>query len=149
MGTSQGVPRGHRSLPATNTPAELYTYLAQRYELPGIFYIEAWPILEPQIIITDPDAAAQVLTVLPYPKHQRFEIFLRPFTGPNNIAASNGERWKFNHRMVSSGFTQTYIKQMIGMIAGEAKVFHDRLHDLAKTGDPSVLKRRQQKPYST
>lgn len=125
--------------PPLTHPQNFYTYLSQRHNLPGIFYIDAWPILEPQIIITDADAAAQVLTVTPYPKHRRIEIFLRPFTGPNSIAASNGERWKYNHRMVGSGFTQTYIKQMIGLIADEAQVFHDRLHDLAIAGEPFCL----------
>ena len=38
--------------------------------------------------------------------------------------------------MVGSGFTQTYIKQMVDMIAEQALVFHGRLRDLATTAEP-------------
>lgn len=118
--------------PATH-PQHFYTYMAQKYALPGIFYVDCWPYADHQMVITDPDAAMQVLTKTPYPKHGQIEKFLRPFTGPHSIAASNGERWKMNHRMVGSGFTPTYIKPMMGMIVEHVLVFHDTLRRFAES----------------
>ncbi|KAG7142516.1 Cytochrome monooxygenase aflN like protein [Verticillium longisporum] len=118
--------------PANTHPQHFYTYMSHKFALPGIFYIDTWPFMEPQMVITDPDAAMQVLSVSSYPKHPTIENFLRPFTGKDSIAASNGERWKANHRMVGSGFTPTYVKPMLGMIAEQVLVFHARLRALAR-----------------
>lgn len=109
--------------------------MAQKYNLGGIFYVDMWPFVESQVIITDPDAAQLVLTTNPYPKHPTIEQFLRPFTGKDSIAASNGERWKYNHRMVGSGFTPTYVKPMAGMIAEQVLIFHERLRGFSESGE--------------
>ncbi|KAJ6444145.1 cytochrome p450 [Purpureocillium lavendulum] len=121
--------------PPNTHPQHMYTYMAQKYNLPGIFYVDCWPFADHQMVITDPDAAMQVLTKNPYPKHRQIEKFLRPFTGKDSIAASNGERWKMNHRMVGSGFTPTYIKPMMGMIVDHVLVFHDTLRKFAESGE--------------
>ncbi|TDZ40133.1 putative sterigmatocystin biosynthesis P450 monooxygenase stcS [Colletotrichum trifolii] len=123
-------------LPPFTHPQHVYTYLAQKYNMPGIFYVDMWPFVESQVVITDPDAAQLVLTTNPYPIHPTIEKFLRPFTGPDSIAASNGERWKYNHRMVGSGFTPTYVKPMSGMIAVQVLIFHERLKGFAESGEP-------------
>ncbi|KAI8242331.1 putative sterigmatocystin biosynthesis P450 monooxygenase stcS [Colletotrichum sp. SAR 10_96] len=119
-------------LPLFTHPQHVYTYMAQKYNLGGIFYIDMWPFFDSQVVITDPDAAQLVLTTTPYPKHPSIEKFLRPFTGVDSIAASNGERWKYNHRMVGSGFTPTYVKPMAGMIAEQVLIFHERLRAFAE-----------------
>ncbi|KND87698.1 putative sterigmatocystin biosynthesis P450 monooxygenase [Tolypocladium ophioglossoides CBS 100239] len=117
--------------PPGTHPQHFYTYMSQKYALPGIFYVDCWPFADHQMVVTDPDAAMQILTKTPYPKHKQVEKLLRPFTGPDSIAASNGERWKMNHRMVGSGFTPTHIKPMMGMIVEHVLVFHDTLRKLA------------------
>ncbi|KAF6815218.1 cytochrome p450 [Colletotrichum sojae] len=122
-------------LPPFTHPQHVYTYMAQKYNLGGIFYVDMWPFVESQMVITDPDAAQLVLTTTPYPKHPTIEKFLRPFTGPDSIAASNGDRWRYNHRMVGSGFTPTHVKPMAGMIAEQVLVFHERLCKLAAAGE--------------
>lgn len=102
--------------------------------MPGIFYIDCWPYADPQMIITDPDAALQILIKNPYPKHEQVEKFLRPFTGPDSIAASNGERWKTNHRILGSGFTPAQVKHMMSSIADNVLIFHGTLQRLARDG---------------
>ncbi|KAK1702346.1 cytochrome P450 [Colletotrichum lupini] len=123
------------TLPLFTHPQHIYTIMAQKYNLGGIFYVDMWPFVESQVIITDPDAAQLVLTTNPYPKHPTIEQFLRPFTGKDSIAASNGDRWKYNHRMVGSGFTPTYVKPMAGMIAEQVLIFHERLRAFAAKGE--------------
>ncbi|GJN81197.1 hypothetical protein PLIIFM63780_004729 [Purpureocillium lilacinum] len=131
--------------PPNTHPQHMYTYMAQKYNLPGIFYVDCWPFADHQMVITDPDAAMQVLTKNPYPKHRQIEKFLRPFTGKDSIAASNGDRWKMNHRMVGSGFTPTYIKPMMGMIADHVLVFHDTLRMFAESGEPFSMEEESAK----
>lgn len=133
------------AFPPGTHPQYFYTYLAQKYSLPGIFYIDLWPLAVPQIVITDPEAVTNVLTVNPFPKHPQIEMFLRPFTGHDSIAASNGERWKTNHRMVGAGFTTSYIKPMVGMIAEQGVTFHERLRSLAAKNEPFNLEEETSK----
>jgi cytochrome P450 len=121
--------------PPLTHPQHFYTYMSHKYNLPGIFYVDCWPFFDSQMIVTDPEAARQVLTVSAFPKHPTIERFLRPFTGPDSIAASNGDRWRYNHRMVGSGFTPMYVKPMVGMISEQLLVFHDKLHGLAEDGE--------------
>ncbi|KAK1968303.1 cytochrome P450 [Colletotrichum sublineola] len=123
------------TLPPFTHPQHIYTIMAQKYGLGGIFYIDMWPFFDSQVVITDPDAAQLVLTTTPYPKHPAIERFLRPFTGRDSIAASNGERWRYNHRMVGSGFAPAHVKPMAGMIAEQVLIFRERLRSLAEAGD--------------
>lgn len=125
-------PANKLRLPPFTHPQHTYTLINQTYNLGGIYYVDMWPFYESQMVITDPDAAQLVLTTDPYPKHPSTERFLRPFTGPDSIAASNGERWKYNHRMVGSGFNPTYVKPMAGMISDQVLIFHERLRAFAE-----------------
>lgn len=133
------------AFPPGTHPQYFYTYLANKYALPGIFYIDLWPLAVPQIVITDPDLAMEILTVNPFPKHPQIETFLRPFTGRGSIAASNGERWKYNHRMVGGGFTASHIKSMLDMISSEGLTLHDRFKALADAGESFNLEEETSK----
>ncbi|VUC32684.1 unnamed protein product [Clonostachys rosea] len=134
-----------QAFPPGTHPQYFYTYLAHKYKLPGIFYIDLWPLAVPQIVITDPDIAMQILTVNPFPKHPQIEVFLQPFTGKGSIAASNGDRWKYNHRMVGGGFTASHIKSMINMISEEGFTFHNRFKEMAERGDAIALEEETSK----
>lgn len=133
------------TFPPNTHPQYFYTYLAQKYDLGGIYYIDLWPLAVPQIVVVDPDAALSILTSNAFPKHPQIETFLRPFTGRGSIAASNGDRWKYNHRMVGGGFTASHIKSMLGMIAEEGLIFHERLKGMAESGEPIGLEEETSK----
>ncbi|GJC92608.1 cytochrome P450 [Colletotrichum higginsianum] len=134
------------TLPPFTHPQHVYTLMARKYDLPGVFYVDMWPFVESQVVITDPDAARLVLATTPYyPKHPTIERFLRPFTGPGSIAASNGDRWRYNHRMVGSGFSPSHVKPMAGMIAEQVLVFHDRLRRLAAAAEPFSMEEESAK----
>ncbi|KAK2043662.1 cytochrome P450 [Colletotrichum somersetense] len=124
------------TLPPFTHPQHVYTTMAQKYGLGGVFYIDMWPFFHSQVVITDPEAARLVVATTPqYPKHPAVERFLRPFTGRDSIAASNGDRWRYNHRMVGGGFASAQVKSMAGMIAEQFLVFRSRLRTLAETGE--------------
>ncbi|TDZ60852.1 putative sterigmatocystin biosynthesis P450 monooxygenase stcS [Colletotrichum trifolii] len=116
-------------------PQYYLTEIIHRYNMPGVWYLDLWPIADPQLIVTDPNAAAQLLVVSPSPKHRAVEEFVRPVVGSGSIIAVNGEAWKFAHRLLGSGFSPSYVKPMLGMVADCVVEFNGRLREFALRGD--------------
>ncbi|OCL03213.1 cytochrome P450, partial [Glonium stellatum] len=116
-------------------PQVWYTTLAQKYKLPGIFYLDLWPLGPAQLIITDPDLADQVTVLRSYPKHIENEIYLTPLVDKRNIAASNGPTWKLLHSMLSPAFAPSNIKNLVGVMADETMMFCETLSRYAETNE--------------
>ncbi|OAQ63912.1 cytochrome P450 [Purpureocillium lilacinum] len=121
--------------PAGTHPQYFYTYLSRKYSLPDVWYVDLWPIGPQQVVITGPDAAAQVTAIRSYPMHPEVNRFLAPMIGDNVIAATNGPLWKKLHHMMAPAFTPRYVKTLLSTIADEVMLFHGRLRELAKAGD--------------
>ena len=113
--------------PPNSAPQLWYTTIAQKYNLPGIFYLDLWPFGPGQMIITDPDAANQVTVLRSFPKHIVNETFLTPLVGRKNIAAVNGPTWKLLHSMLTPAFAPSHVKNLVGMMADETMLFCETL----------------------
>lgn len=124
-----------KGIPPNCHPQYIYTTLARKYNLPGVFYVDLWPVGPAQIIVTDPAAAHDITTIRPLPKHGEVERFLRPIAGGENIAAVNGAKWKYIHGLVSPGFASSHVKGMVGVMANETLTFRKTLSRLAETGE--------------
>ncbi|KAF9873422.1 hypothetical protein CkaCkLH20_09235 [Colletotrichum karsti] len=127
------------TMPPNCHPQYYFTTLSQKYNLPGAWYLDLWPLADPQLVVTDPDAAMQLLTVNPTLKHETVGKYLGPVLGRENIVSVNGEAWKEAHRMLGSGFSPSYVKPMLGMFSEHVLVFHERLRELAKEGEAFSL----------
>jgi cytochrome P450 len=101
--------------------------MAQKHKLPGLFYIDLWPLGPEQLIITDPAFANEYVTARKLPKHQLVATYLDPIVGKGNIIACNGPRWKRLHDMLAPAFSAAQTFEMTGLIAEEAKVFHESI----------------------
>lgn len=133
------------TMPPACHPQVYLTAIAQKYNMPGAFYVDLWPVADPQLVVTDPDAAMQLLTVTPTLKHPEIGKYMDPVIGRNNIVAVNGEPWKTAHRMLGSGFSPSFVKPMLTMIADHVLVFHERLRLLAENGQSFSLEREMGK----
>ncbi|KAF6791367.1 cytochrome p450 monooxygenase [Colletotrichum sojae] len=133
------------TMPPNCHPQYYITAIAQKYNLPGAWYLDLWPITCPQLIVTDPDASMQLLTVSPTLKHDMVGQFMEPVLGKDTIVAVNGEPWKLAHRLLGSGFSPSYVKPMLGMFAEHVLVFHRRLRALAEKGRPVKLEKETAK----
>ncbi|ORY05690.1 cytochrome P450 [Clohesyomyces aquaticus] len=111
------------------------TTISRKYDLPGLWYLDLWPMGPKQIIITDPDLAHHTTSIENHPKHEAEHEFLDPILGNRNIVSSNGQAWKYLHNMLAPPFAVASVRNMVGMISQEVMVFRSILNKLAKTGE--------------
>jgi len=122
-------------LPPNMHPQAYLTAIAQKYDLKGIFYMDLWPVAEPQVVITDIDLMDQVHVKRAFPIHQLADDFLAPIVGRNVIATANGKTWKMLHNAMAPAFAPSHIKNLVTVMTDEVLIFRDTLDKLAKTGE--------------
>jgi cytochrome P450 len=88
------------------------TTMANKYNLPGVFYLDLWPASCGQVVILDPDVAVHMTVTKSHPKHAGEKIFIDPLIGADNIVTSNGPRWKYLHKMLTPAFSIQHISNM-------------------------------------
>lgn len=121
-------------LPSDGHYQAVATTIARKYDLPGLFYLDLWPVAWGQIVVTDPDLARDVTVTRNHPKHEAIGIMIDPIIGGSNIVGTDGPRWKYLHKMVSSAFSISYITEMRPMVAAEVMKFRSILHQKAESG---------------
>ena len=57
-------------LPEASHYQNVVTTIANKYDLPNVFYLDLWPASSPQIIVLDPDVASYVAITNNHPKHK-------------------------------------------------------------------------------
>ncbi|KAH0432658.1 hypothetical protein CcaCcLH18_06234 [Colletotrichum camelliae] len=120
------------TMPPNCHPQVYMAAIAQRYGMPGAWYLDFWPLADPVLVVADPDAAQRLLTGTPTLKHPQVGKFMGPVLGEDNIVSVNGEMWKAGKRMMGSGFSQGYVKPMLSMFSEHVLVFHDKLRKRAE-----------------
>lgn len=123
------------SLPAGIHYQIAITTIAQKYNLPGLWYLDLWPLAPSQLIITDPDLGLQVTLFENHPKHPAESEFMGPIIGKENVATTEGPVWKAAHNMLSPAFSASHVRNMIGMFAEEVMIFRSNLKKLASSGE--------------
>jgi len=103
--------------------------------MPGVFYLDLWPITWGQVVVTDPDCALHMTAIRNHPKHIAEAHIIDPLIGKGNIVTANGQRWKELHKMLSPAFSITHITNLRPMVADEVMKFRSKLHQRAKTGE--------------
>jgi cytochrome P450 len=116
-------------------PQVYWTYLARKYDLHGLFYMDLWPITYPSVVLIDKDLIHQTSVVKPLAKHKIIDDFLSPVTGHDNIAASNGAVWKKSHNILAPAFSASNVKDMVPTMSEECVLFRETLNRYAKTGE--------------
>ncbi|KAF4551552.1 Cytochrome P450-like protein 61 [Elsinoe fawcettii] len=119
-----------------NTHPQFYmTYIARKYNLKGIFYLDLWPVADPQVVIIDPDLMNRVNVNLSLPMHQMSEDFMRPVVGPDSIATTNGTLWRKTHNAMAPALSLHNVRNMSSVIADETEIFRSTLDRLAESGE--------------
>lgn len=117
------------------------TTIAQKYDLPGAWYLDLWPAGPSQLIVTDPELAHQFTVLRNHPKHILEVQTMEPVLGPGNIAASDGSAWKAAHNMLAPAFSVAHQRNMVPMMAEEVMVFRAILQKKAETGESFKLEK--------
>ncbi|KAF2109528.1 cytochrome P450 [Lophiotrema nucula] len=111
------------------------TTLQRKYNLPGLWYLDLWPIGPTQMIVTDPDLALYVTVHKNHPKHPAEAIFVDPVVGNNNIVTVDGPRWKHLHNMLAPAFGVSRVRDMLPMVAEEVMAYREALKKFAQSGE--------------
>lgn len=109
--------------------------MVKKYDLPGVFYLDLWPIAWGQVVTTDPDLALHMTAHRNHPKHPAEGAMIDPLIGKGNIVTSDGPRWKHLHKMLSPAFSISHISNMRPMVATEVMKFRSILHKKAESGE--------------
>ncbi|EAU31649.1 predicted protein [Aspergillus terreus NIH2624] len=108
--------------PPNTAIATYYTEISHKYQLKGIFYLDLWPFGPSQMVLVHPNAAEHVTTVENYPLHDEVSRYLTPLLGEHAIGASDGERWKMLHRILTPAFKPSKTKAMAPVIAEQVSL---------------------------
>ncbi|KAK6955071.1 hypothetical protein Daesc_002701 [Daldinia eschscholtzii] len=122
---SQLPPNSHQQL--------LITTIAQTYNLKGVWYLDLWPIADPQVVLTEPELMDAVQVTRVYNQHQLAQDVLTSVLGENIVAAANGPVWKKLHNAMAPAFLPSHVRTLAGLIADETMIFRETLKKLASS----------------
>lgn len=124
------------TLPSDATPQLFAHIIRQRYNLGDFFYIDLWPLAQPQLVIAHPDYAAQATQKMNLPKEGNF---MRKWTahilGSDSMVTTNGHEWMVARKAFVPGFQPRKLLYHVPGIVDYAKEFCDVLKGKARTGE--------------
>ena len=111
--------------------------IGRRYpNLGPIYYLDAWPLAQPILVVTSPEIASQFSQADNLlPKHPGMRKFMRPVTGGLDLISMDGQTWKTWRGIFNPGFSATHMMSLIPRILEELSVFKDILNGHAEKGD--------------
>ncbi|KAF2270960.1 putative P450 monooxygenase [Lojkania enalia] len=103
-------------------------FLTKEYNLPPVFYIDAYPFNDPLMVLLDPDTAQEVSANSGLHKHPRLKSSLDPLAGRENLVSSDGPRWKKWRTVFNPGFSIQHLMDQVPAIVDCAQTFSDILN---------------------
>ncbi|OTA96268.1 hypothetical protein M434DRAFT_8946 [Hypoxylon sp. CO27-5] len=120
--------------PPNNHPQSYITAIAQKYNMKGIWYLDLWPVADPQVILTEPELMDAVQVTRVYNQHRISQELMSSIIGDDVVATVNGPVWKKLHNAMAPAFLPSHVKTLTGVVADETLIFRDRLKSLASSG---------------
>ena len=117
------------------------TTMSQKYNLPGLYYLDLWPIAPSMVIVTDPDVAMHLTVTRNHEKHVEESYAIDPMIGKGNIVTTEGARWKKLHKMLAPAFAIMHVTNLRPMVAENVMEFRGILKKLAGTGETFKLEK--------
>ncbi|KAH8903267.1 cytochrome P450 [Coniochaeta sp. PMI_546] len=128
-------------LPEGCHSAYMLRAVSKRFPKHGAFYFDAWPMMEPMLVITDP-AMAQKVVMHPKvgtTKPAILQKWFHPITGGPSLFDTNGPVWKSLHKTYSPAFSPSNMVAWFPVIIDRITIFRGLLREKAQTGDRFLL----------
>ncbi|KAI1389174.1 cytochrome P450 [Hypoxylon trugodes] len=122
-------------LPPNCHPQSYITAIAQKYDLKGIWYLDLWPIADPQVILTEPELMDSVQVTRVFNQHRISQELMSGIIGDNVVSTVNGPVWKKLHNSMAPALLPSHVRTLTGVMADETLIFRERLKKLASTGE--------------
>ncbi|KAI1106420.1 cytochrome P450 [Jackrogersella minutella] len=135
------------SLFPPNCHPQIYiTHISQKYDLKGVFYLDLWPLADPQVVLTEPDLMDAVQVTRVFNQHRIAQELLGGIIGVDVVATANGPVWKKLHNAIAPGLLPSHVRTLTGVMVDEMLIFRERLKELAKSGTTFSLEHEISKP---
>jgi cytochrome P450 len=126
-------------------PQSYITALAQKHNLKGVFYLDLWPIADPQVILLEPALMDQVQVTRSFDQHRLGADLLEAIVGKDVVATVNGPVWKKLHNAMAPSFQMSHVRTLTGLMTGEIMTFRDTLKKLASSGEVFSMEKEASK----
>ncbi|OJJ40146.1 hypothetical protein ASPWEDRAFT_33466 [Aspergillus wentii DTO 134E9] len=124
------------SLPADATPQLFAHLMRKRYGLGDFFYLDLWPLAPPQLVVTQPDIANQVVQKMNLPKETAvMQKWTGHILGKQSMVTANGHDWLLARKSFTSGFQPRKVLQHVPSIVDDAVDFANILKEHASKQD--------------
>ena len=128
-----------RELPPKFHFQQLMAYIGQKYNMPGVFYLDMWPASYPIMMIHDPGVANQITVTQSLPKHPVNARFLGPLAGKKSIVLVEGAEWKTIRSTILPGFAPQYLSTLQPIINKHIGRFKEKLSSFVAGGESFPL----------
>ncbi|TGO29044.1 hypothetical protein BPAE_0019g00140 [Botrytis paeoniae] len=136
LGTLKSMGDQYAHAPMTAHPHGIMTMIYDKYNLKDMFILDNWPFFRwRQIIICDPNLAAQCTQNHSLPKSVVTGQYVGHITGKRSILLTEGLEWKKNRALFNQGFALAHLTTLMPSLVDEVEIFRDVLGKLADTGE--------------
>lgn len=123
------------ALPPNCHPQHYYTWIAQKYDLHGIWYLDLWPFMYGQAMFTTPELMDQIHVTRAFKQHSMSADFMEPIIGRDVIATVNGPVWKQLHSAMLPAFSWSHIRNLTSVVVEECMQFRKTLDRFCESGE--------------
>lgn len=118
--------------------SQVITQIKLDHDLPDVFYLDMWPVVDSFLCLGSPEAAAYPTTANPWPLPSIVGEFLIPATGDSFIEVTNGPLWKELLHRLAPGLTPNVIKTYFSTIVDAACDLRDVLTSKSGVDHPAI-----------
>lgn len=136
------IAQAFSSMPKDAHPHYLPDQLRRKYpELGSIFYLDGWPFMTLNLVVSSPETMSQITTEHVLPKFPAIKDFLYPLANGFDLVSMDGSEWKYWRDIFNPGFSAKHLMTMVPSIVDESRKFVQRLNQSASTR--SVVRMKQ------
>jgi cytochrome P450 len=110
-----------------------FTAIAQDYNFRGLYYVDTYPMMEPLVVIIDPEVARQIQTSPKmFTRHPELLRLLKDFLGAKGVFFAFGETWSKTRGWFKPAFSMSHLLTLVpGGMLEETLVLKEILTELA------------------
>ncbi|SPO01960.1 related to sterigmatocystin biosynthesis P450 monooxygenase STCS [Cephalotrichum gorgonifer] len=113
----------------------------------GAYYLDVWPMMDPLLVITDPDMSysAETHPQVGATKPPSLQGWFHPISGGPSQSDLNGRPWRYLRDLFSPAFSNSNVNAMAPVIVDRIEIFRQILREKAASGverfplEPAVL----------
>ena len=124
-----------KNYPSDFHPQPLFTDIANKYGLRGLYYMDLYPFSDSFLFITDPALALQVQDSPEFDRHAFVNKFLGGIVGTESLFTKRGAEWKRQRSWFAPAFSMAHLLTMVPSIVEETMIFREKLTQHSISGD--------------